>query len=253
MTGRGVCCEAGWRWVNETTEEVKTGMMWYSYFKENPPDCSGGGCQDPYCPSGKEIYYMNIINEINLRIEDTFLYVELTNATYYNIEADPPAPMTYTLDPMNGNPTQTIQIGIELSINALEITNGIYKGVIKSDDGNSFMEFIYEVIDGEFYLPQLRIVNALSIDVNCQLYPNYPIVFSSYLYGNGATITAGQLRYDGDVKVNENYEYAEEQSILDWDSTEIFDTEINQLDTYFTVYDNEIRTNGTFNIRCIGG
>lgn len=251
MTGKGVCCEAGWRWKNEQTQIEKTGMMWYSYFKENPPDCSGGNCQDPFCPSGKEIYYMNIINEINIRLEDTFLYVELTNATYYNISADPPIPMTYTFNPMNGHPPQPITVGAELSINALEIADGIYKGVIISDDEYAFIEFIYEVFEGEFYLPQTRIINDINVDLNCQLYPEYPIEFSSYLYGNGATITAGQLKYDGDVEISITYPSPEEQCLLDWASYKVFDMEVNQLDTYFIIYDQEIRTNSRFNIRCI--
>jgi hypothetical protein len=36
-TAKGFCCEKGWSWENETTEEVKTGREWLDYFNENPP------------------------------------------------------------------------------------------------------------------------------------------------------------------------------------------------------------------------
>ncbi len=200
-------CSADWLWENLTTHVTKTGQNWKTYFKVNPPSCN---CLDPNCPNGREIAYLNLIQSITLAGESSqFVELTLDSAIFVDNESVVPPTPDYVVDWGDGSPTESITIGVEL--HHAPLATGILTGTITWQDAS--IQFWYGFNFGIVTALQLQRTTDLSLDLDCALYPNYPITLtdsatidiysitdaSGYVFGNNVFHVA-----PNDVTYNEN-------------------------------------------------
>jgi len=176
-------CAADWIWRNNTTLVEKTGQNWRTYFKLNPPQCN---CLDVNCPNGREIGYMNLIESISMGgMSSQFIQVTLNDATFIDNESLVPPTPDYIVDWGDGSPTQSIAIG--QTLNHAPATTGIIKGTISWQDAS--VDFWYEFNFGVVTNSQTERISSVSYDLDCALYPSYPVDIT-----DAATITTYTVR-----------------------------------------------------------
>lgn len=166
------CCNRGWKWQNSETLVIKTARDWKKYFQTNPPVC---GCADVNCPLGRELAYLNLIQSITLAGESSqFLELTLESAIFIDNES-PVAPTPgYVVDWGDGSPTESITIGVVA--HHAPLATGILTGKITWQDAS--MQFWYVFNFGIVVALQLNRTTEISLDLDCALYPNYPIVLT---------------------------------------------------------------------------
>ena len=165
-------CSEGWAWQNLDTLVIHTGQIWLEIFKLNPPSCD---CADVNCPLGRELAYLNLITGITLEGKSSqFVELTLDSAIFVDNESVVPLIPDYVVDWGDGSPTESITIGVEL--HHAPATNGILVGTITWLDAS--IQFWYGFNFGIVTALQLNRTTEISLDLDCALYPNYPITLT---------------------------------------------------------------------------
>jgi hypothetical protein len=228
-------CNAGWNFENLDTLEIKTGQNWKTYFRQNPPSCS---CNDPLCPSGRELEYLNIIESVTCINSGSGIRVTLNEATYIDLSSDPPLVPEYTIDWGDGSDPENISIGIQITHDISGLADEVYVGSISWADAT--FGFYYQVVSGEITALQISSENRVTYNIGCDLYPNYEINVTQSASVEGTdNFVSSRIRVFNVLVSNEVY------------TTEKSFTENGQLLTNLDVLSNRIVYN--FATTLVGG
>jgi hypothetical protein len=122
-----------------------------------------------------KLSYLNLIQSITLAGESS-QFVELTLESAIFVDNESPVAPTpdYIVDWGDGSPTESITIGVVL--HHAPLATGILIGNITWQDAT--IQFWYGFNFGIVYALQLSRSTEISLDLDCALYPDYPITLT---------------------------------------------------------------------------
>lgn len=211
-TNCGYKCNKGWQWQNQTTLVIKTAQNWVTYFRNNPPNCT---CSDPLCPNGREITYLNMIEDVlctGMGLTD--LTVTLNAVNYIGAGVQ-----NYIISWGDGSPTESIVISTPLTHDVSALANNTYKGFI-SFEGASF-NFWYTTRFGVITTLQTQRTTTLNVDLSCGVYPNYTITVNEHCEVLGSFISTAE------IKIFENTVYSDVINAILYDIEGVLVTDFN--------------------------
>ncbi len=171
-----------------------------------PPSCDTGACSASGCPNGREIGYLSMITDVSVSGFGTnMLHVTMNEALYTNNE-DGTTP-AYTIDFGDGGAVVAITEGVPVLRGVGSLGTSYHKGTITETTGGATFQFWYHVKNNLVFAMQLRRITTPTIDMSCDLYPDYTIQVDDAVQNTNGTlaISASYIAIFNEIVNTETY------------------------------------------------
>ena len=153
-------------------------------------------CVSSDCPNGREISYLSVIEEINCRVDGVNFYVDLTSATFIDLESQIAPSAAYSVQWGDGSPLEAFGFVTELSHDVSSLADGVYYGFVYEAYSTAYSSFWYEVASGLVVDYQKNRTVEIAVALTCDLYPDY-----TNDVDDTAEITSGYIINKSDISI----------------------------------------------------
>jgi hypothetical protein len=153
-------------------------------------------CVSSDCPNGREISYLSVIEEINCRVDGVNFYVDLTSATFIDLESQIAPTAAYSVQWGDGSPLEAFGFVTELSHDVSSLADGVYYGFVYEAYSTAYSMFWYEVASGVVVDYQKNRTVEIAVALTCDLYPDY-----TNDVDDTAEITSGYIINKSDISI----------------------------------------------------